>query len=242
MKTIQFDSNHFLSGIKSATGIAIGYLPIGMTYGILARTGGLSLFETVAMSLIVYAGASQFVALNLIAMGVNPVQIVFTVFMVNLRHFLMSTSLSEKIGKNKPYLEAVYSFGVTDETFAVSSLEEGEISPSFMFGLTSLAYLSWATSSGAGYLLGRGLPSVLKQGMSIALYALFIGLLVPSARKNKTVLLIAGLSGGLNSGLRLILSTGWSLVVASLTAALFGSLFFARNRETSQSGGPLDDD
>lgn len=242
MTTIHFDSNDFLSGIKSATGIAIGYLPVGMTYGILARTGGLSFIETISMSLMVYAGASQFVALNLIAMGIKPIQIVFTVFMVNLRHFLMSTSLSEKIGKSKPYLEALYSFGITDETFAVSSLEEGKISPSFMFGLISIAYLSWVTSSGAGYLLGRGLPSVLKQGMSIALYALFIGLLVPSARKNKTVLLIAGLSGGLNSGLRLVLSTGWSLVVASLTAALFGSLVFTQDRATSQEGDLLDDD
>ncbi len=209
----------FLKGVKSAVGVAIGYVPIGMTYGLLAKTAGLTLFETVGMSLMVYAGASQFVAVNLIAMGLGPVQVVFTVFMVNFRHFLMSTSLREKIGAGHRFLESLYSFGVTDETFAVSSVEERELTPAFMFGLNVTAYLSWSVSSGAGFLLGRSLPYALKSSMSIALYALFIGLLVPSARKNKEVLLVVGIAGGLNSAFRPFLSSGWSIVLASLIAA-----------------------
>jgi len=226
MKPARFVSKDFLHGVSSAVGIAIGYFPIGMTYGILARAGGLTFFETVGMSLMVYAGASQFVALNLMSMGVTPAQIVFTVFMVNIRHFLMGTSLNEKISGDKIYLKALYSFGITDETFAVSSVKADRITSQFMFGLISVAYASWVTSSGAGYLLGRGMPSFLKTGMSIALYALFIGLLVPSIHKNRSVVLIAGLAGALNAGLRLVISPGWAIVTASLISATLGSLVF----------------
>lgn len=224
MKGSELNKFDLLRGARSAIGLGIGYVPIGVTYGILARTGNLSFPETMAMSLMVFAGASQFIALNLLSAGIGPVQIVFTVFMVNLRHFLMSTSLREKIDDESSVLEAIYSFGITDETFAVSSLADGKVNSAYMIGLNSVAYLSWAGSSAAGYLLGGGLPFVLKSSMSIALYALFIGLLVPSIRKNREVLLVAGMAGGLNSGLRLVFSPGWSLVIASLVAAVVGTL------------------
>ena len=226
----------FLRGCRAAIGLGIGYVPIGVTYGILARTGGLSFFETIAMSLMVFAGASQFIALNLLATGVGPVQIVFTVFMVNLRHFLMSTSLKEKIEGGSRGLDAIYSFGITDETFAVSSLSESEVNPSYMFGLNSVAYVSWTGSSAIGYLLGGDLPFVLKSSMSIALYALFIGLLVPSIRENKEVMLVAGMAGGLNSVLRLVLSSGWSLVIGSLVAAFAGTLIFGGSKKEPAEG------
>ena len=236
MATSELDSKDFFRGLKAAIGLGIGYVPIGVTYGILARTGGLSFLETVAMSLMVFAGASQFIALNLLSTGVGPVQIVFTVFMVNLRHFLMSTSLREKIDGGNRLLEMIYSFGITDETFAVSSVEDGKVNPAYMFGLNLVAYVSWTASSGGGYLLGGGLPVVLKESLSIALYALFIGLLVPSARKERGVLAVAGMAGGLNSGLRLLLSPGWSIVISSLIAAITGTLLFRTEPEVNGEG------
>ncbi len=235
MDTKENKRSDFVQGARSAIGVAIGYVPIGMAYGVLARSVGLSVFETVGMSLMVYAGASQFVALNLIALGANPFQIVFAVFMVNIRHFLMSTSLSGKIEQGSRAIKALLSFGITDETFAVASLEE-DVTPAFTFGLISISYSSWVASSGVGYVFGKGLPLVLKQGMSVALYALFIGLLVPSLRKSKTVFLIAGFAGGLNSGLRLVLSTGWAIVIASLVAAIIGTLL-EEGQLWSESGG-----
>lgn len=223
MKSLKI--SRFLGGVKSGLGVTIGYLPIGMTYGFLARTGGLTFLETELMSLLVYAGASQFIALNLIALGASSVQIVFTVFLVNIRHFLMSTSLSEKIESSSVLSECLFSFGITDETFAVSSIREGDLYPSFMFGLNLTAYIGWVGGSGVGYLLGKSLPLVLKEGMSIALYALFIGLLVPSIRKNFQVLILAGLAGAISSGLRPLLSSGWSIVLASSISAVVVTLF-----------------
>lgn len=240
MDISELDLSDFLRGAHSAIGLGIGYVPIGVTYGVLARTGGLTFFETIAMSLMVFAGASQFIALNLLATGVGPLQIVFTVFMVNLRHFLMSTSLREKIDGGSRALEVIYSFGITDETFAVSSTAEDKVNAGYMFGLNSLAYLCWAGSSAGGFLLGEGLPFALKSSMSIALYALFIGLLVPSIRNNKEVLVVAGLAGGLNSGLRIIISPGWSLVIASLVAAFVGTLIFGSRKEYLQNGSGQD--
>ncbi|MBS3736392.1 MAG: AzlC family ABC transporter permease [Candidatus Bipolaricaulota bacterium] len=242
MANYQLNLDDSLRGIRSAIGLGIGYVPIGVTYGLLARTGGLNFLETLAMSLMVFAGASQFIALNLISTGVGPVQIVFTVFMVNLRHFLMSTSLREKIDGGNKMLEMIYSFGITDETFAVASVEDGEVNPPYMFGLNLVAYVSWAASSGAGYLLGGGLPTVLQESLSIALYALFIGLLVPSVKRNSGVLVIASLAGGLNSGLRLVLSPGWSIVIGSLIAAVAGTLIFGTKVDTTGNGSDLNED
>lgn len=241
MATAELNFEDFFRGLRSATGLGIGYVPIGITYGIIARTGGFTFLETVAMSLMVFAGASQFIALNLLSSGVGPVQIVFTVFMVNLRHFLMSTSLRDKIDEGSRPLEMIYSFGITDETFAVSSVESGKVNPAYMFGLNSVAYFSWTASSGVGYLLGGGLPAVLKESLSIALYALFIGLLVPSARKNHGVLFVAGIAGGLNSILRLVLSPGWSIVIGSLIAAVTGTLVFDNGPEATHNGSELND-
>ena len=119
---------------------------------------------------------------------------------------------------------------VIPETSA--SIREEELTASYMFGLTSVAYISWVVSSGAGFLLGKTLPPVLRESMSIALYALFIGLLIPSVRKNPELLFVAGLAGGLNSGLRLVLSPGWSLVLASLVAALTCTLSFGQTNKS----------
>jgi len=237
MNNTELTPEVFLRGIRSAIGLGIGYVPIGITYGVLAQTGSLTFIETLAMSLMVFAGASQFIALNLLAAGVGPFQIVFTVFMVNLRHFLMSTSLREKIDCDSRLIEAVISFGITDETFAVSSIRDGKVGAAYMFGLNSVAYLSWTTSSAAGYLIGGELPFIMKSSMSIALYALFIGLLVPSIRKSKEVLAVALGAGGLNSGLRLFLNPGWSLVIASLAAALAGTVIFGGRNPDNPGGG-----
>lgn len=87
----------FLSGMKKALPVAFGYIPIAITYGILAENTGIPAYITVLMSVVVFAGASQFVALNLIALGLGSWEIISTTFVVNFRHFLMSASLSQKI-------------------------------------------------------------------------------------------------------------------------------------------------
>lgn len=99
--------NKFALGVKAGLSIAIGYFPIALTFGLLAKTAGLSLIEATAMSLFVYAGASQYIALSLITAALNPLLIVINTFVVNIRHFLMTASLNEKMTPEKSWIKAI---------------------------------------------------------------------------------------------------------------------------------------
>lgn len=224
-------STEFRIGVQSGLSIAIGYIPIALTYGLLAKSTGLSFVETVAMSLIVFAGASQFIALNLIALGTGAMEIILTTFIVNIRQLLFSASINEKSSHDSPLHKALYAFGITDETFAVASTSGRKLTAFYMFGLVMMAYSSWVISSGAGFLIGSQLPSVLQESMGIALYAMFIGLLVPSLKKQRKVIVIAASAAVLNTVFSFLsVSTGWSIVLATLISAV-GIEFLWKGRE-----------
>ena len=129
------------------------------------------------MSIAVFAGASQFVALNLLAIGTNYGQIIITTLILNLRHFLMAASLSQRLKPGK--LAPLVAFGITDETFSVLSFQpETENNPRFVLGVNTVAYLGWVSGTFGGSLMGQELPALLQTSMGIALYAMFIGLLI----------------------------------------------------------------
>lgn len=115
----------FRKGLQAGVSIAIGYAPVALTFGLLAKTAGLSFIETVLMSMVVFAGASQYMALSLISLGTSTYEIIFTTFIVNIRHFLMSTALNEKAEDDKLMKKALYSFGITDESFSVIATKDG---------------------------------------------------------------------------------------------------------------------
>ncbi|GIN93208.1 autotransporter [Siminovitchia terrae] len=215
-------TSQFRLGLQDGVSIAVGYAPIALTYGLLAKTAGLTLIETVLMSLIVFAGASQYMALSMFALGTGSLEVIMTTFIVNIRHFLMSASLNEKVEKEVPWKKAVYAFGITDETFSVAATKAGTVSTGYLFGIISLAYSSWVVFSGIGYGIGASLPKVLQDSMTIALYAMFIGLLVPSMRKSVKVVYLALLAAVFNSVFVFwnVMGKGWAIVVATLLSSI----------------------
>ncbi|WP_226644776.1 AzlC family ABC transporter permease [Mesobacillus subterraneus] len=212
----------FKKGIQSGISIAIGYMPIALTFGLIAKTTGLALGETVMMSLLVFAGAAQYISLSLLAQGIGIFEIILTTFIVNIRHFLMSASLNEKAEEDTVGARMGYSFGITDETFSVAATREGSVNAGYMFGLNLTAYSSWVVFSGLGYLIGAGLPQTLQESMSVALYAMFVGLLVPSMKTNVKVIYLAALAAAFNSIFTMaeLMSTGWAIVLATLLSAI----------------------
>lgn len=221
------------SGIKAGVPIAVGYIPIAIAFGLLAKSLGIPNIISVLMSIIVFAGASQFVGVKLIALGAAPLEIIMTTFILNFRHFLMSSSLSQRIesGTSKKLLN-ILTFGITDETFSVASLqEEAKLNPYFLLGLNFSAYLSWVLGTCIGVFLAGGLPGTIKSSMGIALYAMFIGLLVPAFKGSKNIFLVSMAAVFINSllywsPLFKFLSTGWSIIISTMLAAGMGSYFF----------------
>ncbi|WP_066068401.1 AzlC family ABC transporter permease [Neobacillus soli] len=216
------ESSEFKRGLQAGISIGIGYFPIALTFGLLAKTSGLSIYETVLMSLIVFAGASQYISLSLIAYGTGIFEIILTTFIVNIRHFLMSTSLNEKCEEDHLINKLVYSFGITDETFSVVATKEGKATTGFMFGVISVSYFSWVVCSGVGHLIGASLPQTLQESMGVALYAMFIGLLVPSMKRSAKVIFLALLGAVFNSIFTIghVMAQGWAIVTATLLASM----------------------
>ncbi len=222
-----------VDGIKAAVPIAIGYIPIALAFGILAKASGVPNYVSVMMSLLVFAGASQFVAVNLISLGVMGWEIVMTTFILNLRHLLMSASLSQRIQKNvSSKLLSLIAFGVTDESFSVASFrKERVLSPSFLLGLNFTGFASWNIGTWAGIFLASGLPESVKAGMGIALYAMFIGLLIPSLKTSKPFLAVAFVAAAVHALLHYMpvfagLSAGWTVIISAVAAAAVGAAVF----------------
>lgn len=215
-------------GLSNGLPIALGYLPVAVTFGILGRQAGLTVGAVTGMSAWVYAGASQFLAVKMIASGLGSVQIILATLILNFRHFLMSTVLSRRIEGGKQGT-ALLSYWVTDETFVVATVHarpEG-LSAEGFFVMAIMAYLAWVSGSFLGGVFADLIPVRIVDGMGIGLYALFIALLVPSARKHWQFALVAAAAALCAWGLSCLapgLSEGWTLIVATLGVSAAGTL------------------
>ncbi|PYZ93548.1 branched-chain amino acid ABC transporter permease [Salipaludibacillus keqinensis] len=213
--------NWLKRGLVSGTPIAIGYLPVALTFGLIAGSTGLTVYEAVLMSFLVFAGAAQYMALSMIALGAGAMEIVVSTFIVNFRHLLMSASIHERAERSSNKSRALYSFFLTDEVFAVASTSETPIRSHYILGVGLVAYSSWVGFTGVGYFAGAFLPGIVQESMAIALYALFIALLIPSIKtQGKVVIRLAFLGALFNTVFSIWLSTGWAVMLATILAVV----------------------
>lgn len=174
------DLESICKGVQRAMPVVLGYIPIGFAYGVLAGKSGLSTTNTLLMSLIVFAGSAQFIAVGLFAAGTGPAGVIITTFIVNLRHLLMAASLAPYMSKWKKSLQAFFAFELTDETFALHSTATSTLNNCTLESLAVnvTAQVSWVIGTGLG-IVAAGLISDIKPlGLDYALSAMFIGLLV----------------------------------------------------------------
>ena len=228
--------SQFKSGITAGIPIMVGYLPIAIAFGMLAKTTGITMLQSFMFSAFVYAGASQFMALNMIAVGVGAGEIILATLLVNFRHFLMSASLAAKIKEDiKKYVPFI-AFGNTDEVFSIISLKDEEPTKVFMLTLELAAYTSWVGGTVLGYFVGEMLPSVIGDSMPIALYAMFIAILTPEVKKSIKVAVLVILSGALNTLLGYLnaLPSGWNMIAAILISSTIGVYFFLKEDEVDE--------
>jgi len=211
--------------LKTGIPIFIGYFPAAVAFGILARTTGTTLMEAMLFSIVVFAGASQFIALNLLATGMGPVGIVLTTLLVNFRHFLMSAYLSTRICEKAVKYYLPMAFGVTDETFSVMSFTPRKLTRQFVTLLELTAYTGWVSGTLAGFVLGRFMPVILTQSMGVALYALLLAILMPELKTSLRSCVLALGSGVFNWFLVTVdvLPKGWSIIVCILVVSSAGA-------------------
>lgn len=216
-------------GFYAGLPVFMGYFPIAVAFGLLSRSVNISLPESFGFSALVFAGASQFVGLNMFHAGIAAGQIALTVFLLNFRHFLMSATLSSKADFSRLLIPLI-SFGITDETFAIASIKKEKLTDGFILALNFTAYAGWISGTVAGYAAGNFLPENVQSSISICLYALFVAILVPEVKRIFMAGAVAAVAAVINSvSVWLnIFSPGWSIIISILIASLTG--FFVFNK------------
>lgn len=221
-------NNRFGQGVYAGLPVAIGYVPIAIAYGALGVASGLTWWHTVLMSFLVFAGAAQFMAVGMLAAGAGAIQIIVATFVLNFRHLIMTMSLFDRLRHFALAKRVAAALGITDETFAVLVVRAEDKTqkptPRFVAGTILTAYLSWAMGSAVGALFAEFIPEDISSGMSVALYAMFIALLMPAVRGSAWAALTALISMTLCYGFNQIMASGWSIVCATLLAAFIGPL------------------
>lgn len=217
-------------GIAAAWPICVGYVPIGAAFGVLAQKAGMTPSEIGLMSLIVFAGSSQFIAVSMISAGASAFSIIITTFAVNLRHLLMSSSLSIFLRRLSRIKLAAFAYGVTDESFAVNYVRFKSGGWDFQRALivNQLPNVIWIISTVAGGYFGRFIPSG-AYGIDYALIAMFICLLVYQLKGGKYIL-TAVISGGTATILAIMVPGNSYIVLASVFAATTGIIFNRNSR------------
>jgi len=210
-------------GIADGLPIIIGYVPMGAAYAILARQAGMGFFPTVLMSLIVFAGASQFIAVGLLSGGATALEVVATTLFVNLRHILMSASLSPHYREAPRGLIPFVAWGVTDETFAISigRYISGEADHRYGLALHYTAYASWVSGTVLGALAGALIPPALQNSLEFSLYAMFVGLVVLQLT-DRIQFAVAAASAVMCGAFSTFMGGTWNIITAAILGATLG--------------------
>ena len=232
----------FGRGFKHGIPIGLGYLPVSFTFGFLAVTGGLPVWLAVFISLTNLTSAGQFAGTNLILAGAGYMEVALTTFVINLRYMLMSLSLSQKLDRGISTGKRLgFAFGITDETFVVASLKLGRLSAAYLFGLIAMPVFGWNFGTVMGACISSMLPEALQNAMGIALYGMFIALIVPAARDSVHVLWILVIAVAVNCLLLYVpafsfISSGFRIILATVIGAGAGAVLFPKAEEEYVTG------
>ena len=209
-------------GVAAAWPICLGYVPIGLAFGVLAQKAGLSPLQIGLMSVFVFAGSSQFIAVSMLAAGASFVSIVATTFVVNLRHFLMSSALAVFLRNADRKKLSLFAYGVTDESFAVNlaKFRDSQWDLNSALVTNQTANFTWIITTVLGGIGGQFIPSH-AFGIDYALIAMFICLLVFQIR-GFIYVVTAVIAGICAVFLSLLIPGNSYIVIASMSAAAIG--------------------
>lgn len=226
------NKRNYIEGMRDGIPIALGYLAVSFTLGIAARNAGISAFQATLMSFTNSTSAGEFAAISAICAGTTYVEMAIMQAIINLRYMLMSCALSQKIDSKLPMIyRLIMGFGITDEIFGISVARKNKLNPYYTYGAMSLAIPAWALGTCLGVIMGTVLSANIVSALSVALYGMFIAIIIPPARENKIIGVVVVIAmaasyacaklpiiSRTSSGTRVIILT---VVIAGLAAILF---------------------
>ena len=231
----------FLEGIRDGLPICMGYFSVSMAFGLTAVMSGIPIGAAVMISLTNLTSAGQFAGMSILGAGGSLLEIGVTTLIINLRYFLMSISLSQKVEQKMSIKERLgVSFGITDEIFAVSMQRDHEVTSAYMAGLIITPVLGWTSGTFVGAAATSFMPDILSNALGIALYGMFIAVIVPPAREQKNVLFAVALAIAASVVCKYIpviknLSGGWTIILITMVVCVIAaSLFPVEESEEEQ--------
>ena len=219
-------------GIRDGMPICLGYLSVSMAFGLTAVKAGIPLWAAFMISLTNLTSAGQFAGMTLLVAQASYIELTITTFIINIRYFLMSLSVSQKVDKDFKTKERLISaFGITDEVFAVSMQRRTELSFFYMLGLIIPPIIGWSTGTLVGAVATSLLPETLTDAMGIMLYGMFIAIIVPPAREHKSVLVAIVMAIAASYAFTYIpflsqVSGGWSIIIITVVVSGIAACLF----------------
>lgn len=187
--------NSFKKGIKDGIPVCLGYLSVSFAFGIFATESGLSVLQTLLVSMLNVTSAGQLAGVPIITAGGAFLELAISQLVINLRYALMSVSLSQKLGNSMRLFDRfIISFVNTDEVFAIASGQKGTVGRKYLYGLILTPYLGWSFGTLLGAIAGNILPESITSALGIAIYGMFVAIVIPEAKKSKATTMCAGLA------------------------------------------------
>ncbi len=229
--------NSFIAGLVDGIPIGLGYLSVSFSFGIQASVMGIPILWVLLISMTNLTSAGQASGIGIIVSGGSLIEMALTQLIINSRYFLMSLSLSQKLERTftLPH-RLTASFGITDEIFAVASSKSHRIAPRYMYGLISMPYIGWSLGTLLGAAAGNILPEIISGALGIALYGMFIAIVVPPTKQNPKLLAVVIPAIAISCLLHYIpalafISSGFTVIISTVIAATLGALIFPIHTE-----------
>ena len=221
----------FKKGLRLGIPIGLGYLSVSFAFGILAVSKGFEWWQAVIISMTTVTSAGQLAAVDIMMSPGRYIEMLLSQLTINVRYSFMSVSLSQKTaGEFRGIKKWLLGFFMTDEIFAVASTQK-EVSSALFSGLAVMPYLGWTAGTLLGSIMGNVLPNNVMDALSLAIYGMFIAIVVPDAKKSVKLLSVVAVAIGLSLAFYYVpflssISSGISVCICAISAALFGALFF----------------
>lgn len=222
---------HYFDGVKDALPLMLGCFPYALTFGVLAKTSGLSVLEATLMSALVLAGAAQYTAISLIVTGAGALPIIFATLLVNIRYILYSTAMVPHLRKIPLWKSLLIGSEITDESFILASnrfTNGSSVNPFWMFGANTSLHFTWITGTIIGLLLSNILSNTKSLGIDYALIGVFAALMILQIVNHKQIriaIIVSIIGASIAIIGQLFITSSWAIIAATLIAASIGLIF-----------------
>ena len=232
-------------GMRDGMPIAIGYFAVAFALGIQATAAGLAPWQSALLSFLNVTSAGEAAGIALLGVGTTYVELAFTQLVINIRYLLMSCSLSQKLSPETGILHRLLvGYGVTDEIFGISAAVDGKLSPYYSYGAIAVAVPGWTLGTLLGAVMGNILPARAVSALGVALYAMFLAIILPPARKSRTIAGLVAISMAASALLTVLctklsltwFTEGFRIVALTVTISLGAAILFPVKEESAETG------